>query len=90
MKKRLVRLNHTAYNERFHASGGVACPKGSANLQVLYPAQTVVSRRLREAATALSATVGKCSGNLKRKNDKIKKSVILHSEIKTKQNLGNR
>jgi hypothetical protein len=45
-----------APNERFHASGGVARPKGSANLQVLCPAQTTVNRRLREAATTLAAT----------------------------------
>jgi hypothetical protein len=45
-----------AANERFHASGGEARPKGSANLQVLHPAQTVVSRCLREAATTLYAT----------------------------------
>jgi hypothetical protein len=45
-----------APNERFHASGGVARPEGSANLQVLCPAQTAVSRRLREAATALYAS----------------------------------
>jgi hypothetical protein len=48
----------TAANERFHASGGVTRPKGSANLQVLCPAQTVVSRRLREAAATLCAIFG--------------------------------
>jgi hypothetical protein len=54
-----------AANERFHASGGVARPKGSANLQVLCPAQTEVSRRLREAATTLTASVGQRSGTMK-------------------------
>jgi len=34
-----------AANKRFAASGGVSRPKISANLQVLYPAQTAVSRR---------------------------------------------
>jgi hypothetical protein len=51
-------MKTAAGNERFHASGGVARPKGSANLQVLCPAQTAVSRRLREAATTLYATLG--------------------------------
>jgi hypothetical protein len=48
-------IERASYNERFHASGGVARPKGSANLQVLCPAQTAVNRRLREAATTLYA-----------------------------------
>jgi hypothetical protein len=54
-------------NERFHASGGVVRPKGSANLQVLCPAQTAVSRRLREAATTLGVSGGQRSGQLNRK-----------------------
>jgi hypothetical protein len=48
---------HLTANERFHASGGVARPKGSANLQVLCPAQTAVSRRLREAAITLCVSL---------------------------------
>ena len=35
-----------AVNERFGASGGVARSTSSANLQVLCPAQTAVSRHL--------------------------------------------
>jgi hypothetical protein len=45
----------TAANKRFAASGGVARSKSSANLQVLRPAQTAVSRHLRQAATPLAA-----------------------------------
>jgi len=42
-----------ACNKRFAASGGVARPTSSANLQVLHPAQTAVSRHLRQAAGTL-------------------------------------
>jgi hypothetical protein len=59
LKKKKVKT--PAANERFHASGGVARPEGSANLHVLSPAQTVVSRRLREAATPLPAMAGDSS-----------------------------
>jgi hypothetical protein len=54
-----------AANERFAASGGVARPKSSENLQVLRPAQTAVSRHLRQAATTLSATRGQCGADSK-------------------------
>jgi hypothetical protein len=54
IRERVVKM--PAPNERFCESGGVARPKGSANLQVLCPAQTAVSRRLREAAATLCAT----------------------------------
>jgi hypothetical protein len=57
-KEKIKGRKCTTANERFHASGGVARPIGSATLQVLCPAQTAVSRRLREAATTLSVILG--------------------------------
>ena len=46
----------TAYNERFHASGGV-CPQTVLwEFGSLSPARTFVNPRLREAATALGAS----------------------------------
>ena len=51
-----------AGNWRFGVSGGVARPKVSANLQVLCPAQTSVSRHPRQAARTLAATAGQRNG----------------------------
>jgi len=54
--KQIKKKKMPAANERFAASGGVSRPKGSANLQVLHPAQTAVSRHLRQAAPTLHAS----------------------------------
>ena len=51
-----------AHNGRFGVSGGVTRLKVSANLQVLCPAQAVVSRHPRQAAGTLHASGGQCSG----------------------------
>ena len=45
-----------AHNWRFGVSGGVARPKVSAILQVLYPARASVSRHPRQAAPTLAAS----------------------------------
>jgi len=60
-----MREKMAAANGRFGASGGVARPKSSANLQVLRPAQTAVSRHLRQAAPTLAASGGQRSGTSK-------------------------
>ena len=58
-----------ACNKRFAASGGVARPTSSANLQVLHPAQTAVSRHLRQAAGTLAAMRGRqFNGTTKQEN----------------------
>ena len=48
----------TAYNERFHESGGVCPQKPLCNFASVSPARPSVNPRPREAATTLSASVG--------------------------------
>jgi hypothetical protein len=50
-------------NERFGASGGVARPKVSADLQVLRPSERQRKPRLRQAAKTLHASGGQSVGN---------------------------
>lgn len=50
---------YTAYNGRFHASGGVRPQKRRCLIASYYPAETVVNPRLREAAGTLWAMQGK-------------------------------
>jgi hypothetical protein len=57
----------TAGNERFGASGGVARPKSSANLQVSCPAQTALSRHLPPSRRDVARNGGQCSKKIKNK-----------------------
>jgi hypothetical protein len=50
---------------RFGASGGAAPQKVLCSFASLPPARASVSRRLRQAAVALAASGGQCSGTMK-------------------------
>ena len=60
IKKKRVRYNATAGNERFGVMAAVARRKCSANLQLPAPQEVQWKPPLRQAATTLCAILGQC------------------------------
>jgi hypothetical protein len=69
-----------ADNERFGASGGVARPKVSADLEVLRPSERQWKPRLRQAARTLAASGRQCSGL----TEKVKREINCYKVLRSK------